>query len=159
MAEAMQGSPEYYKGQYASLKFPPFKQQEYPKLIYTDETRKKVLGVANNAMEEKELYASIGVDKVDVDPLGAALDEVSVLRAKLALYEGSDASQQIAPQKISGVSTNTVEMLPESTPVSAPVANAPKAPNPLLKPAPQTAGVPQPQGSAPTITKTLSPGV
>src|ERR1700731_372709 len=145
MVEATQGSPEHYKGQYASLKFPPYKYQEYPKIIYKDETRKAVLGTANNAMEEKELYASIGVEKVDIDPLGAALDEVSVLRAKLAQYEGGDASQQIAPTK--GVKTNTVEMLPESAPAPEPAS---KPVNLLLKPA-QLAGSPQPVGSAPQM--------
>ena len=145
MVEATQGSPEHYKGQYASLKFPPYKYQEYPKIIYKDEARKSVLGTANNAMEEKELYASIGVEKVDIDPLGAALDEVSVLRAKLAQYEGGDASQQIALTK--GVKTNTVEMLPESAPAPEP---APKPVNPLLKPA-QPADSPQPVGSAPQM--------
>lgn len=145
MVEATQGSPEHYKGQYASLKFPPYKYQEYPKAIYTDEGRKKILGMANNAMEEKELYASIGVEKVDIDPLGAALDEVSVLRAKLAQYEGQDASQQIAPAK--GVKTNTVEMLSENAPALA----AEKPINPLLKPAAQMAGSPQPIGTAPKM--------
>lgn len=161
MVEATQGSPEHYKGQYASLKFPAFKQQEYPKLIYADEGRKKILGTANNAMEEKELYASIGVDKIDVDPLGAALDEVSVLRAKLAQYEGTDATQQIAPAK--GVRTNTVEMLPDTGQEAA--SNLGKQANPLLKQpaaaaavnpllpqgAGQAAGNPQPLGTAPKM--------
>ena len=151
MAEPIQGSPEQYKGQYAGLKFPPYKHQEYPKMLYKDEARKTVLGIAQNAMEEKELYASIGVDKVDIDPLGAALDEVSVLRAKLAQYEGQDATQQIAPQKMVGVRTNTVEMLP-AEPTAAELGAAVRAAgepplvkpvNPLLKPV-QPAGSPQP---------------
>lgn len=154
MAEPIQGSPENYKGQYAGLKFPPYKHQEYPKLLYRDEDRKVVLGTARNAMEEKELYASIGLDKVDIDPLGAALDEVSILRAKLAQYEGQDAASQIAPTKVAGVRTTTVEMLPEEapatvhTPPAAPVAAKPV--NPLLKAA-QPAGSPQPVGSAPQM--------
>ena len=155
MVEATQGSPEHYKGQYASLKFPPYKYQEYPKAIYRDESRKVILGMANNAMEEKELYASIGVEKVDIDPLGAALDEVSALRERLAKYEGQDAAAQIAPTK--GVKTNTVAMLPAEELAgagSAPAVGSPaKPPNPLLKPAPvaQPAGSPQPQGSAPRM--------
>ena len=52
MADAIQGSPEHYKGMYGSLKFPPFKQQEYPKVLYRDEARRQLLGTANNAMEE-----------------------------------------------------------------------------------------------------------
>lgn len=159
MVEPVQGSPEHYKGQYASLKFPPYKYQEYPKCVYRDEARKAILGIAQNAMEEKDLYASIGVDKVDVDPLGAALDEVSVLRAKLAQYEGADASQQIAPQKAAGVRTNTVEMLPEGAPAAVPSAVAAKPPNPLLKPVAQPAGSPQPVGSAPKMDTPLNPGV
>jgi hypothetical protein len=151
MAEPIQGSPENYKGQYASLKFPPYKYQEYPKTLYKDDTRKAVLGIANNAMEEKELYASIGVDKVDIDPLGAALDEVSILRAKLAQYEGSNAAEQIAPTKPAGVRTNTVEMLPEEAPAPMPPTVVAKPANPLLKPASQPAGSPLPVGSAPKI--------
>lgn len=145
MANETQGSPEHYKGQYSGMKFPAYKHQEYPKLIYRDEARKAILGTAANAMEEKELYASIGVEKVDIDPLGAALDEVSVLRAKLAQYEGQDASEQIAPTK--GVRTNTVEMLPET----APAVEA-KPANPLLKPATQAVGSPQPIGTAPKMS-------
>jgi hypothetical protein len=156
MVDAVQGSPEHYKGQFGSLKFPPYKYHEYPKVLYRDEERKKVLGTAQNAMEEKELYASIGVDKVDIDPLGAALDEVSVLRAKLAQYEGQGEGQ-IAAQKTAAVRTSTVEMLPESAPPNAPVAG--KAPNPLLKVAAQPAGSPQPVGSAPKMDKILNPGV
>ncbi len=155
MADAMQGSPEHYKGQYAGLKFPPYKYQEYPKVLYRDEARKSILGVANNAMEEKELYASIGVEKIDIDPLGAALDEVSVLRAKLAQYEGKDTPAQIASQK--GVKTNTVSMLSEEQ--SAGLENLPAeqpisagSTNPLLNKAKsQPAGGPQPQGSAPRM--------
>src|SRR5882757_5685147 len=153
MVEATQGSPEHYKGQYASLKFPKFEQKEYPKLLYTDESRKKILGTAQNAMEEKELYASIGVEKVDIDPLGAALDEVSVLRAKLAQYEG--LADQAIPVKTAGVRTETVQMLSEATPTPAVI----KSENPLLKGAGQPAGQPQPIGSAPKIDKVLSPGV
>lgn len=108
----MSGSPENYKGQYAGLKFPSYKYNEYPKILYKDEAKKLVLGTANNAMEEKELYASIGVEKADIDPLNAALDEVSVLRAKLAQYEGDDVALQKAAPKRAGVQTNTVEMLP-----------------------------------------------
>ena len=151
MAEPIQGSPENYKGQYASLKFPPYKYQEYPKLLYKDDTRKAVLGTAQNAMEEKELYASIGVDKVDIDPLGAALDEVSILRAKLAQYEGFNAAEQIAPTKLAAVRTNTVEMLPEETSAPVPAAAVAKPANPLLKAASQPAGSPLPVGSAPKI--------
>lgn len=128
MANEMQGSPEFYKGMYASLKFPPYRHQEYPKVLYRDEDRTKVLGTVNNAREEQELYASIGVEKGDIDPHGAALDEIAMLKAKLAKYEGTDPTTQIAPQKTAGVKTNTVEMLPEEP-------TRPAAVNPLLKPA------------------------
>jgi len=153
MAEAIQGSPEHYKGMYGSLKFPPFKQQEYPKVLYRDEARRQLLGTANNAMEEKELYASIGVEKSDIDPMGAAQDEIAQLKAKLAQYEGSDAKQQIAATKMSQVNTASVQMLPEDVP--APVSN------PLLKAAPTapTPGKPLPVGSAPKINTVLNPGV
>ena len=136
MANAEQGSPEHYKGMYASLKFPPYRHQEYPKILYREEDRKSVLGVANNAKEEQELYASIGVEKGDIDPHGAALDEIAMLKAKLAKYEGDVAAEQIAPQKAAGVKTTTVEMLP-AEPVAtapAPIAAAAALPaNPLLK--------------------------
>ena len=143
MVDAVQGSPEHYKGMFGSLKFPPYKYHEYPKVLYRDGERKKVLGMAQNAMEEKELYASIGVDKVDIDPLGAALDEVSVLRAKLAQYEGKGEGQ-IAAQKTVGVQTSSVEMLPESAPQAKPA-------NPLMKAAVQPPGSPLPVGSAPQM--------
>lgn len=154
----MSGSPEHYKGQYASLKFPAYKYQEYPKVLYRDEDKRTVLGLANNAMEEKELYASIGVEKSDIDPMGAALDEISVLRAKLAQYEGSDLEKQIAP-KPAGKQTQTVQMLPEDAPATAepPVA---KPSNPLLKPhAPVVPGKPGEVGTAPKVDKPLAPGV
>lgn len=152
MANETQGSPEHYKGQYAGMKFAPFKQQEYPKLLYKDDARKAVLGVANNALEEKELYASIGVDKVDIDPLGAALDENAELRIRLAAYEGDKAN---APQKAAGVQTNTVEMLSESASADATAKPA----NPLLKPAAAPAGGPQPVGTAPKMDTKVNPGV
>lgn len=152
MVETMQGSPEHYKGQYSGMKFPAFKQQEYPKLIYRDEARKVILGTANNALEEKELYASIGVDKVDIDPLGAALDDNAELRIRLAAYEGDKAN---APQKAAGVQTNTVEMLPESAPADATAKPA----NPLLKPAAAPTGGPQPVGTAPKMDTKVNPRV
>jgi len=147
-AEAVQGSPENYKGMYGSLKFPPRKHHEYPKLLYRDDG--KLLGTANNAMEEKELYASIGVEKADIDPLGAAQDELAVLRTKLAQYEGTDTTKQVAA-KTSGVKTATVEMLPADAPA--------KPANPLLKPAVQPAGEPGAKGTAPVVDKQISPGV
>ncbi len=167
MADAIQGSPEHYKGMYGSLKFPPFKQQEYPKVLYRDEGRKQLLGTANNAMEEKELYASIGVEKSDIDPMGAAQDEIAQLKAKLAQYEGSVASQQIAAVKTAKVQTSTVEMLPEDAPTSAgqiaqSTSGSVSVGNPLLKPAAvagQTPGKPSPVGSAPKVTSPLNPGV
>lgn len=151
MAEAVQGSPENYKGMYGALKFPAYKRQDYPKLLYRDDG--KVLGTANNAMEEKELFASIGVEKADIDPLGAAQDEVALLRAKLAQYEGDDASKAVAPEKTSGVKTATVQMLPEEAP-------APKS-NPLLpkQAVAAPAGDPSPKGTAPVVNKQIDPGV
>lgn len=101
----MSGSPENYKGQYASLKFDPYKFKEFPKAIYVDG---KVIGTANNLMEEKELYASRGIDKGDIDPLRASQDEVAELRAKLAQFEAG----QPATGRSTAPRTNTVEMLP-----------------------------------------------
>lgn len=154
--QEIQGSPEGYKGMYGSLKFPKLPHQEYPKLIYTAEG--KIKGTANNAMEEKEIYASMGVDKIDIDPLGAALDEVALLREKLAQYEGNDPAKQIASSGKGKVQTSTVEMLPaEEKPAVevAPTKEASKA-NPLLQ---KTPGSPLPVGSAPEIKKQLNPGV
>lgn len=99
-------------------------------MLYRDEDRTKVLGTVNNAREEQELYASIGVEKGDIDPHGAALDEIAMLKAKLAKYEGSDPTTQIAPQKTAAVKTVTVEMLPAEEPAKP--AAAAQA-NPLLK--------------------------
>lgn len=190
MDDAVQGSPEGYKGMYGSLKFPPKKHQEYPKLLYRPDG--KLLGTAANAMEEKELYASIGVDKADIDPLASAQDELAVLRAKLAQYEGPSAGA-IAPTKIAGVKTSSVEMLPkeqEKNPTASVVPEhkeiSPEGANPTYNPPPggdpaqvqhpvpkagQTpapgnkqanpllAGKPQPQGTAPAVTKQIDPGV
>lgn len=159
--DAVQGSPENYKGMYGSLKFPPRKHQEYPKQLYKDDG--KPLGVANNAMEEKELYASIGVEKADIDPLGAAQDELAVLRAKLAQYEGTDTSKNIAA-KPSGVKTSTVEMLPEEqakNPTASVVPEhkeiSPEGANPTYNPPP--GGDPaQVQHPVPKAGQTPAPG-
>lgn len=145
-----EGNPENYKGMYGSLKFPAFKMQEYPKLIY-NEDRSKVIGTAANAMEEKEIYASIGVDKADIDPVGAMQDELVTLKARLAQYEGADPANQISAAKVSNVKTNTVEMLGADT---TPKADVPKG-NPLLK----TVGEPGKVGTAPSIQKQIDPGV
>lgn len=102
----MTGSPENYKGQYGSLKFDPYKYREFPKSIYVEG---KLIGTANNLMEEKELYASRGIDKGDIDPMSAAQDEIAELRAKLAQFETGKPPVGRSP----GVRTNTVEMLPE----------------------------------------------
>src|SRR5882672_4389414 len=111
MENEMTGSPENYKGQYAGLKFDPYKFREFPKVIYSDGG--KLLGTAANAREENELYASIGVVKADVDPLGAAQDEIAQLREQLAKFEAGDSVQ---PVRKAGVKTATVEMLPEDAP-------------------------------------------
>lgn len=159
----MTGSPEYYKGQYAGLKFAPFKQQEYPKILYRDDARKAILGTANNAMEEKELYASIGVEKSDIDPAAAMADELAVLRAKLAQYEGVDVTTQLAAKP--GITTASVQMLPEDSPKKvADVPVVPKGPstsgagNPLLKPVAPAAGAPAPVGSAPKVESPIKVG-
>lgn len=158
----MSGSPENYKGQYGSLKFPTYKYQEYPKMLYKDDAKKHQLGMVNNAMEEKELYASIGVDKADIDPVGAMADELVQLKARLAKYEGNDLANQIAPQG-GQKTTSTVEMLPEE-PKGIQSTDAGAKPqvagNPLLKPhVPPAAGNPQPVGSAPKVDKIINPGV
>lgn len=144
----MTGSPENYKGQYAGLKFDPYKFREFPKIIYSDSG--KVLGTATNAREENELYASIGVVKSDVDPLGAAQDEIAQLREQLAKFE---AGASVPPVKKAGVQTATVEMLPD-TPEVLPA----KAPE-ILKSNPLLAGKPAPVGSAPKVDAQINPGV
>ncbi len=150
----MTGSPENYKGQYGSLKFDPYKFREFPKVIYVDG---KVIGTAANLMEEKELYASRGIDKGDIDPMSAAQDEIAELRAKLAQFEAGAP----AVGRKAGVQTNTVAMLPDS-PATNGVTNEPEktetkaeAPkgNPLL------AGKPGPQGTAPKVETQINPGV
>lgn len=153
----MTGSPENYKGQYAGLKFDPYKFREFPKIIYAESG--KALGIAGNAREENELYASIGVVKSDIDPLGAAQDEIAQLREQLAKFE---AGASVPPVKKAGVQTATVEMLPDGPATigdangpmktETKVADAPKG-NPLL------AGKLGPQGSAPKVDTQISPGV
>lgn len=103
----MTGSPENYKGQYASLKFDPYKFKEFPKAVYLDG---KLIGTANNLLEEKELYAARGIDRADIDPMTSLRDENAELKAKLAQFE----SGQPAVGRSPGVQTNTVAMLPES---------------------------------------------
>lgn len=102
----MTGSPENYKGQYASLKFDPYKHREFPKAIYVDG---KLIGTAANLLEEKELYASRGIERGDIDPMTSLRDENAELKAKLAQFE----SGQPATGRSTGVRTNTVEILPE----------------------------------------------
>lgn len=159
----MTGSPENYKGQYAGLKFDPYKFREFPKVIYSDEG--KVLGTAANAREENELYASIGVVKADIDPLGAAQDEIAQLREQLAKFEAG-ASPTV---KKTGVRTETVKMLPENTANVQGVAQTGQnaltstqtgkaGQNPLLKPV-QNTGNPSPVGTAPKVDTQISPGV
>lgn len=157
----MTGSPENYKGQYAGLKFEAYKFREFPKVIYTDGG--KVLGTAANAREENELYASIGVVKADVDPLGAAQDEIARLQEQLAEFQ---AGASVAPVKKAGVQTATVEMLPDGDGGISPNAPAPAQQanngdtqqgtakvNPLLQ------GKPGSQGTAPKVDTQISPGV
>jgi hypothetical protein len=105
----MTGSPENYKGQYASLKFDPYKHREFPKAVYVDGV---LVGTANNLLEEKELYASRGIERGDIDPMSAARDEIAELKAKLAQFE----SGQPAVGRSVGVQTNTVSMLPAGVP-------------------------------------------
>lgn len=102
----MSGSPENYKGQYASLKFEPYKHREFPKAVYVGGV---LIGTANNLLEEKELYASRGIERGDIDPMTSLRDENAELKAKLAQFE----SGQPATGRSTGVRTNTVEMLPE----------------------------------------------
>lgn len=154
----MTGSPENYKGQYAGMKFEPYKFKEFPKVVYTESG--KVLGTAANAREENELYASIGVVKSDVDPLGAAQDEIAQLREQLAKFE---AGASVSPVKKAGVQTATVEMLtadapdPDGKPATGQTPVSQKSSNPLLKSV--QAGTPSPQGTAPKVDTQISPGV
>lgn len=143
----MTGSPENYKGMFAGLKFDPYKFREFPKVIYAESG--KVLGTASNAREENELYASIGVVKSDVDPLGAAQDEIAQLREQLAKFE---AGASPSAKKV-GVQTATVEMLPEGAPEAAPKVPEVQKANPLL------VGKRGLQGSAPKVDTQISPGV
>lgn len=152
--QEMQGSPENYKGMYAGLKFPRFVHQEYPKIIYADEERRKIAGTAQNAKEEKEIYDRLGIEKEDLDPMGAAMDEIAQLRAKLAQYEGSDPAKQLAA-KVNAPKTNTVQPLSASAPQAAQgPAPAEAKPNPLMQ-----KGSPLPVGSAPKIDAPMKPGV
>lgn len=102
----MSGSPENYKGQYGSLKFDSYKYREFPKTIYVEG---KLIGTANNLLEEKELYASHGIERGDIDPMTSLRDENAELKARLAQFE----SGQPATGRSTGVRTNTVAMLPE----------------------------------------------
>lgn len=145
----MSGSPENYKGQYASLKFDPYKFKEFPKAVYLEG---KLIGTANNLLEEKELYAARGIERDDIDPMTSLRDENAELKAKLAQFE----SGQPAVGRTNAVRTATVEMLPETSTVKiAEVAPAKPAGNPLLKPA----GSPGPVGSAPPVSTRIDPGV
>lgn len=151
----MTGSPENYKGQYASLKFEPYKHREFPKAVYVEG---KLIGTANNLMEEKEIYAARGIEREDIDPMTSLRDENAELKAKLAQFE----SGQPAVGRTAGVKTNTIEMLPagagsdggakgkdDASPQVAPKSGL----NPLL------AGKPSPQGTAPEVKTQINPGV
>lgn len=157
----MTGSPENYKGQYAGLKFDPYKFREFPKVIYSDGG--KVLGTAANAREENELYASIGVVKADIDPLGAAQDEIAQLREQLAKFEAGASP----PVKKAGMRTETVEMLPaggegispNAPPPSQQAVNSGTQQTGAGKINPLLAGKPGPQGTAPKVDTQINPGV
>lgn len=145
------GGAEYYKGQYASLKFPKFEHKEYPKQV-KDKTG-KILGRAMNAKEEADLLEANGLEHSDIDPLKHALAEAAELRAKLSQYEGKDPTNQIAA-KTSLKTTASVEMLPADTPVAetAPVVNNAPASvtgNPLLKDKVTPVANAHPPGTAP----------
>lgn len=102
----MSGSPENYKGMYASLKFDLYKHREFPKAVYIDG---KLVGTASNLLEEKELYAVQGIERGDIDPMTSLRDENAELKAKLAQFE----SGQPAVGRSPNIRTNTVTMLPE----------------------------------------------
>lgn len=129
----MTGSPENYKGQYAGLKFEPYKHREFPKAVYVEG---KLIGTANNLLEEKELYAGQGIDKGDIDPMGALKDENAELRAKLAQFEAG----QPATGRKAGVQTNTVAMLPagpgDGVVEAAHEEKSPRGANPTYNPPP-----------------------
>lgn len=146
------GGAENYKGQYASLKFPKFVYQEYPK--HVKNASGTLLGVANNALEEAEILGQHGLEHKDVDSLAHAMSENEALKAKLAQYEGGAGVPQIAAQPRK--STTTVEMLPqehgsvvpqheETSPEGAnPTYNPPLGGDPATtRPAVKPAGSPQ----------------
>lgn len=143
-------NPEGYKGQYAHLKFPPYKFQEFPKCIYIEGV---LVGTANNLLEEKEIYESRGIAKNDIDPLGAARDEIAQLRAQLEKFTAGASTEVVKPK----VQTQTVEMLPADLPTGKGEAEA-KPANPLLK-AKDPAGSPAPVGSAPKVETQIKPQV
>lgn len=169
-SEAPEQITRRYKGQFASLKFPRYQYQEYPKIIYDPAGAK--IGRATNAMEEAEILAGAGLEVNAIDPLKALQAELAAARESLAKYEGNDPAKQIAARK-PGPQTASVEMLPASAPAAeaekqaefagsdgigqAPL-NASAKPNPLLKPQAPT-GSPSPIGTAPKVSAPLKSGV
>lgn len=156
-SEAPEQITRRYKGQFASLKFPRYLYQEYPKLIYDPAGAK--IGHANNAMEEAEILAGAGLEVNAIDPLAALQAELAAARESLAKYEGNDPAKQIAARK-PGPQTSSVEMLPASASAATtePEPEVVAKPNPLLKP--QTlAGSPSPVGTAPKVSAPLKSGV
>lgn len=183
----MSGSPKNYEGQYASLKFEPYKHREFPKAVYVGGV---LVGTANNLLEEKELYASRGIERGDIDPMTSLRDENAELKAKLAQFEGG----QPVVGRSTGVQTNTVEMLPAGAPqkmgpgdgvagdnvIPEHLEDSPRGANPTYNPPPggdpariavpkpgQTAGAkPNPllqgkpgvQGSAPQVNSPIKDG-
>lgn len=170
-SEAPEQITRRYKGQFASLKFPRYLYQEYPKLIYDPAGAK--IGHANNAMEEAEILAGAGLEVNAIDPLVALQAELAAARESLAKYEGNDPVKQIAARK-PGPQTSSVEMLPAKEPEVAGANDGVKEnpaekiisgakPNPLLKMqqgvGSQGVGKPAPIGSAPQVVKPLASGV
>lgn len=144
-------NPEGYKGQYAHLKFPPYKFAEFPKCIYIEG---KLVGTATNLLEEKEIYEAHGVEKANIDPLAAARDEIASLQEQLAAFQKGNTPEVKKP----GVQSATVQMLPADLPTGGAASSQEKASNPLLK-AKDPAGSPAPVGSAPKVETQIKPQV
>lgn len=114
-----------YEGMYAKLKFPPFKYQEFPKIVRGE--KGEPIQVASRT-EELEHYAKRSMD-VPEDAVSAALNErddlasqLAVMQARMADLEKENASIKLeAAAKISAMTPAPTKPLASESATAKPV--------------------------------------